>query len=210
MELEDLTSGQMSLHGKDQGETGKMKTPCRTYREENVFQALREQLWRSMGEGKLFLASVKYSLRIWGLLLCPPRPITSSVARGWRTTWDPRKEGLYWLSLDLLKQLSLSGEMWSSPSAVMLKCSCHAVNGFQFLILLSNSLSARRADERCFGYQEGKAFWAVNLGISLQTLKPVNLIPTVCSNVQGTIMLLKVIEISLFWNDFIYEGDEHE
>lgn len=44
MELEDLTFGQMSLHGKDQGETGKMKTPCRTYREENVFQALREQL----------------------------------------------------------------------------------------------------------------------------------------------------------------------
>lgn len=151
--------------------------------------------------------SSKNSLKIWGLPPpAPPSPqITSSEAQGWRTTWDLRKEGLYWLSLDLLKQLSLSGEMWSSPSAVMLSCSCHAVNSFQFLILLSNSLSARTADERCFGYQEGKAFWAVTWESVYRLWSPVNLILMVCSNVQGTIMLLKVIRISLFRNNFIYE-----
>lgn len=157
-----------------------------------------------MGERKLFFDISQVFPEDLGF--APPTPqITSSEAEGWRTTWDPRREGLYWLSLDLLRQLRLSGEMWSSPSAVMLRCSCHAVNSFQFLILLSNSLSAKRADERCFGYQEGKAFWAVTWESVYRLWSPVNLILMVRSNVQGTIMFLKVIWVSLFRNDFIYE-----
>lgn len=57
-------------------------------------------------------------------------------------------------------------------SNIMWMCSCHSVNSFQVLTLLASSPSVRRADKGWFGSHEGRAFWAVDLGLSLQTLQP--------------------------------------
>lgn len=186
----------------------KAETPHSTYREDRMCCILVNSVWQREAihrRKRRFLASVRYSLKIYlGFTpfphSCrPTQPPHTHIntkfngVQGWRTAWDPRREGLYWLSLDLLKQLSLSGRMWSSPSAVMVGCSCHTVNSFHFLILLSSSLSVRRAGERCFGYQAGKAFWAVAWESVYRLWNPVNFILMVGSNVQGAVMLWEVI-----------------
>lgn len=55
----------------------------------------------------------------WGLLL-------SFLSQ--ETNTGPVEGWLYWLSLDLFKQLSLWGKMWLSSSGFLLRCPCHPVN----------------------------------------------------------------------------------
>lgn len=95
MELEDLTSGQMSLHGKDQGETGKMKTPCRTYREENVFQALREQLCLAIhGRRKTFFGISQVFPEDLGLAALPSSPNNKFSGAGLKNHMGPEEGGV--------------------------------------------------------------------------------------------------------------------
>lgn len=72
-----------------------MKTPCRTYGEENVFQALREQLCLAIrGRKKIFFGISQVFSEDLGLAAPPSSPNNKFSGAGWKNHMGPEKGGV--------------------------------------------------------------------------------------------------------------------
>lgn len=94
---------------------GKVKTACRIYGEDRMCSEFQDNInstWQSKaihgGNKTFFLTSVTYSLKIRGFLLSSFHQEVVQWHRVGEAYGTRGGGGLYWASLDLLRQLSLS------------------------------------------------------------------------------------------------------